>query len=434
MPTQGFTVRVNGTEADIERVEVQGSSVSLDLEDSDFVEHGETVTVAYNPPAGAALQDELGNTVAAIPANELTVRNDVPDPNETDPPEPVSAVVIEDGSLVRVVFNEPVFFQTQPPGAVAGLGVTARESDSLTWTWMAPAVIDKLQGRATWYEWRYREGNGAWTIRRRINAPTVTVTGLTDATEYTIEIRAGNPAGPGPTASNKARTRGDIPDLYIARSDRIFRMASGYGNIWDGGVGAPSGERVMTGLGFDPAGDMYVCGETRDRIYRSPGGYGGTFDAGIDMPANSTSGSVAFDADGDMYFASFTTDRVYWKSGGYTSNIGWDGGIAGPSGIQLSGPVAIDPDGDLYVHGTNGRIYRKPGGYASASAWVSNTSIPGNGNNIGGICFDGLGDLFGNNRGARMYRMAGGYGNTWDAGQAISISGICYDSSYGPAP
>ena len=191
MPTQGFTVRVGGVEADIERVEVQGSSVSLDLEDDDFVEFGETVTVAYSPPTAGKLQDALGNTVSAIPANELTVRNDVPDPNETDPPEPVAATVIADGSLVRVVFNEPLFFSELPPGAVAGLGETAKTKDSITWSWMAPSEIDQVAGAATWYEWRIRRVGGFWGVRRRIAATTIKVTGLSAETSYEIEVRAG---------------------------------------------------------------------------------------------------------------------------------------------------------------------------------------------------------------------------------------------------
>ena len=242
MPTQGFTVRVNGTEADIERVEVQGSSVSLDLEESDFVEFGETVTVAYSPPSSGKLQDALGNTVSAIAASVLTVRNNVPDPNETDPPVPIAATVIEDGSLVRVVFNEPLEFSELPPGAVAGLAETTRGKNDLTWSWMAPAAIDNVAGAPKWYEYRYRAVNGSWGARRRITATSIKVTGLSTDTSYDIEVRAGNDAGPGQATQDRAQT---LPDLPILPVEGSWRRSTDAGIWFTAGIAADLG---ITGL------------------------------------------------------------------------------------------------------------------------------------------------------------------------------------------
>ena len=229
MPTQGFTVLVDGAEADIERVEVQGSSVSLDLEMADYVEHGEVVTVSYAPPTAGVLQDALGNKVTAIAADDVTVRNNVPDPNETDPPEVRSASVLADGSVIRVVFSEPLSFSELPPGAVAGLAETARAKDSITWSWMAPAAIDNVAGAPKWYEWRIREVFGSWGARRRITGTTIKVTGLSAETWYDIEVRAGNDAGPGQSTQDRAQTTADLPEVPIAVTVRSSSLGAGRG-------------------------------------------------------------------------------------------------------------------------------------------------------------------------------------------------------------
>ena len=221
MPTQGFTVTVGGTEADIERIEVQGSNVSLELEMDDYVSFGETVTVSYNPPAAGIIQDALGNQIGAIAADDFTVANNIPDPNETDPPEVNSVTVSEDGTTVQISFDEPVFFSTFPPGMVAMLDVSESTHDEITWTWLAPDEQEGVSGPVEWYEYRYRKSGGVWGSRTKITTTSVTVTDLDEETSYQIEVRAGNDGGgAGAGQTDTGRTVAllpAIPDALISR-------------------------------------------------------------------------------------------------------------------------------------------------------------------------------------------------------------------------
>ena len=435
MPTQGFTVRVGNSEADIERVEVQGSSVSLDLAESDYVEYGEEVAVSYSPPSTGKLQDALGNTVDSFPLNEVDVRNDVLDPNETDPPEPISASVTEDGSIVRVVFNEPLQFDLVPPGQVANLRETARGIDSITWSWIAPTEIVNISGPTAWYEWRVRQVGGAWSTRRRINSATVEVTGRSASVSYEIEVRAGNAAGAGPTAVDTATTGDAFTDLYVVSPgpQRIHRMAGGYGNSFINFISGPDGETAMRDIAFNPTGDMFCVGGRLHKIYRMAGGYGNSWDAGIDFPNNETAlRGLAFDSAGDMYALGATRNRIYRMAGGYGNS--WDDGIA-PASTSFPYGLAFDPDDDLYHSDiTTDRIYRMAGGYGNS--WDGGILDPSTASQIRYIEFDSDGDLYarGSSR-HRIWRMAGGYGNSWDTGEAIGSSINNFGGmAFGPAP
>ena len=91
--------------------------------------------------------------------------------------------------------------------------VAASGSGEITLTWSAPA-----SGAATGYHYRYGETGGtmgAWTGIG--NVLTVEVTGLTNGTGYTFEVRAFDSAGNGPAATVSATPQG-VPDAPGALS------------------------------------------------------------------------------------------------------------------------------------------------------------------------------------------------------------------------
>ena len=214
MPTQGFTVKVDGTEADIERVEIQGSAVTLDLEMDDYVDFGEMVTVAYDPPAAGVIQDALGNQVGAISESALTVANPIPDPTETDPPVASSATVTNDGTAVRISFDEDLFFSTFLPGLPVMLRLATATDSSLTLSWIAPVAEDGVSGEATYYEYRYRKGStGSFSNWIRTTALQAEVTGLDEDSAYQFQVRSGNVAGPTAHVGLTVRTAESIPTI-----------------------------------------------------------------------------------------------------------------------------------------------------------------------------------------------------------------------------
>ena len=414
MPTQGFTVMVDGTEADIERVEAQGSTVSLDLEDTDNIMHGESVTVAYSPPAAGVLQDVRGNRVAAIPAAALTVRNNVPDPTEKDAPEATSASVVADGTVVRLVFDEQVEFSLLVPGVVFMLRRTEQTPTSITWAWMAPVEIDAQQGAPTWYEYRRRRSGGVWSRWTRITKTTVTITGLSDQSDYEIEVRAGNAAGPGQKVSDSSTTGTARPSLYGGQGTRIYRSANGYGGSDDTGILIPSASGTAADdFAFDSDGDLYLASNNADRIYRRAGGYNGTWDNGITVVGRAPRG-VALDSADNLYYADALSDRIYRMAGGYGNT--WDAGIFPPAGEDFCHTLAFDSADNLYcVGGSTNRIFRMLGGYGNT--WDGGIQLPLRNARPQGLTFDDDGDLYTVDTARRLvYRRAGGYTGTWDDG------------------
>ena len=214
MPTQGFTVTVDGTEADIERVEIQGANVVLDLDMADYVEHGDTVKVSYAPPAAGFIQDALGNKLGAIAADDVEVSNPIPDPNETDPPDVSGVSVTDDGTMVRVTFDEPVFFSTFPPGLPVMVKLSAATDSQLTISWVAPTPMETVSGEAAWYEYRYRaRPTGAWSGWNRTVSLSATVTGLPEDSAYQFQVRAGNVGGVSGNVQLTVRTAESIPTI-----------------------------------------------------------------------------------------------------------------------------------------------------------------------------------------------------------------------------
>ena len=245
MPTQGFAVFVDGTEADIEEITASGSTVELTLERADWVEHGETVTISYTPPSSGQLVDRRGNEAVAVAADVLEVENNVLDPDETDPPMAERASVNEDGSTVSLSFDEPVEFKTQAPQMIRDLRELERTASTINWAWSRPLAVTNSFGAAVYYEYRVAKAVGGtftanWT---RITGTSVVITGLDPETAYEIQVRAGNSGGTSPVASDQATTRPTIP---AAGDPTISKLSSTVFIIWQ--------TRDLRNAGIAPAG------------------------------------------------------------------------------------------------------------------------------------------------------------------------------------
>ena len=85
---------------------------------------------------------------------------------------------------------------TMAPDAPVGLGATVGDKQ-VTLTWSAPTT----GAPPTWYQYRASTGGVAGEWMRTSSDTTQTVTGLTNGTEYTFEVRGVNDGGPGDAAS-----------------------------------------------------------------------------------------------------------------------------------------------------------------------------------------------------------------------------------------
>ena len=85
---------------------------------------------------------------------------------------------------------------TEPPEQVSGLNHTGGSEHSIEVSWEAPASDEKISG----YELRWHTGTGDWTAVRDIGPDTMsyTISGLSMATEYEVQVRAVSDAGAGP--------------------------------------------------------------------------------------------------------------------------------------------------------------------------------------------------------------------------------------------
>ena len=111
-------------------------------------------------------------------------------------------------SVAEIEFEvEVVDAPAVAPGAPTSLEATAGDK-MVTLTWMAPATGDDPTG----YQVRSTvDGRSSeWAATSSMTAHTVT--GLTNGTEYTFEVRAMNAAGNGPAASAKATPKAPTPD------------------------------------------------------------------------------------------------------------------------------------------------------------------------------------------------------------------------------
>ena len=150
-------------------------AIQFVLRTNDVVRPGETVTVSYTKPSTNPLQDAAGAETASF----------------TDFP---------------VANNLPATAPEAPGNLAANPGTNAGTMD-LTWDtpWANGSDITKFQvrhaeGSSAGGTWGDIDGSGATTTSH-------TVTGLTDATEYTFQVRAVNGEGEGDEGTVTARSQ-----------------------------------------------------------------------------------------------------------------------------------------------------------------------------------------------------------------------------------
>ncbi len=162
------------------------------------------------------------------------------------------------------------------PGSLSA--VRGDEQVSLSWT-----AASANGSTISWYEYRKRSGSGSWsgwsTVAGYSSARTRTVTGLTNGTVYTFEVRAKNGMGYGPAASDTAIPAG-VPgtpgSLSAVRGDEQVSLswtaASANGSSIQryeyrkrSGSGSWSGWSTVTG--YSSARTKTVTGLTNGTVY-----------------------------------------------------------------------------------------------------------------------------------------------------------------------
>ena len=107
---------------------------------------------------------------------------------------------------------------TATPGAVPNAPSApslSSASGQITAAWSAPGN----NGAAiTHYDLRHRAGSGSWTQIDGISGTSRTVTGLTNGTEYDVQVRAANSRGDGPWSTTATATPGAVPGKPSAPS------------------------------------------------------------------------------------------------------------------------------------------------------------------------------------------------------------------------
>ena len=101
---EAFTVEVNSTNNPVQEVDVGGSSVTLVVQNR--IAFGDTITVTYEPPTTSKITDRFGNALEAF--SDQTVDNELPDPNDTDPPVFDGAETDSEGLEISISFDEDI--------------------------------------------------------------------------------------------------------------------------------------------------------------------------------------------------------------------------------------------------------------------------------------------------------------------------------------
>ena len=202
LPASAFTVTVAANARSVSSVSVSGRAVTLTL--ASAVESGETVTVSYTRPDGSSfIRDTQGNRAGSFSGE--TVTNNTAGSTDTSQ---------------RSDSSEP---EAQAPGAPRNLGAATGNSGELAVSWDAPSSDGGPE--ITGYRVQWKESPGSWDTAADVSEATVTgtthtITGLTDGTEYDLQVRAVNSEGAGETSSEEAATPVNPTPLTATTHDK----------------------------------------------------------------------------------------------------------------------------------------------------------------------------------------------------------------------
>ena len=188
LPASAFTVMVAGNTRTVSSVSVSGRAVTLTLDPA--AESGEAVTVSYARPDGRNfIRDTQGNRAGSF-SGETATNNTA---GSTD-------------TSQRSDSSEP---EAQAPGAPRNLRAATGNSGELAVSWDAPSSDGGSE--ITGYRVQWKESSGSWDTPANVSETTVTgtahtITGLTDGTEYDVQVRAVNSEGAGEASPEAAAT------------------------------------------------------------------------------------------------------------------------------------------------------------------------------------------------------------------------------------
>ena len=204
-----FTVSVNGNNNPVEDVDVGGSNVTLVVQNR--IAFGDTISVTYEPPTTSKITDRFGNVLEAF--TNQTVDNELPDPNDTDPPIFDGAETDSEGLEISVSFDEDIEASIPPNQPISLSLLDDREDPSnehryiLEFRW-SPGEEDD-QTERDYYEYRIREKTNpvtAWPSWTRVDRGNVSINNLPPNRTWEFEVRSVNLGGPSPQAAIEVNT------------------------------------------------------------------------------------------------------------------------------------------------------------------------------------------------------------------------------------
>ena len=188
LPTSAFTVTVASNTRSVSSVSVSGRAVTLTL--ASAVASGEAVTVSYTRPDGPNfIRGTQGSRAESF--SDETATNNTADSTDTSQRSDTSEQ------------------EAQVPGTPQNLRATTGNSEELAVSWDAPSSDGGSE--ITGYKVQWKASSGSWDTLADVSETTVTatahtITGLTDGTEYDVQVLAVNSEGAGEASSGATAT------------------------------------------------------------------------------------------------------------------------------------------------------------------------------------------------------------------------------------